>query len=946
MLSTVDEVPAVEEKLLDAVSAKDLGLEDNEDEIRIRELKEKLQEDGYAVSDDLEFTELEALHMRLYKDEEQEQKSLKAFASGQKQQLEGLLNEVRAKQATLLPSGVDYLTLQEESTFSVDSVLGRDLCVAVSRCVNNALREDPDITDEEVYDAFVETHDNFRSQVTLHSDLLRRYICTYIPIVRENIERNCNVIRSSERTRGRLAHYLNRTEIKNTAALTNAESYSVIRQIYEFDDGHFETKCPKCGEIIRLDMPIFRIIAFASESRPQKKLFIGHIGCKCGNALLFKSEEYGQMLRQYQAECFTGIDAYMNEAKTVSQGAVELITSIPISVVKEYLPFLFVHASDDTTEKRTVIETDEQNEVVIVDDKEFEQAVKQFYFKLHGLGAPRISNSDVKSIENATSNITDSSHQSALHSTSVYWTYHDTAVYVMQCLSKEYYTEHKRALFSLLASINGNPHLSAIVSVQPIWDLQDAITFLSQFKNRKNVRVLQLEEINQLKFYIVSVAKQKLLSDDKLLEQAASCIDVLKEQLNKCIVERDRMLDDMERNADALAFTKILRINSCRAEDLQQYLGDAKAVRIFNEIADRMLIKTYAGEFFEYWRSFNIVRSNTLDNIFVVRSNAASVKKSLEELHKKLFYKPESLNKFRNIYDRDAVYESSMSKLHRDYLNVDYYNFCKDLDSIDTENVRDGAVFDTLVRMSQLGDVAAVARKTKAEVYLTDFTPAEIASCPACNDLVFGRYIPIRQDGESIDNYCKRFEQESSNADFLKVRDTLDMFECFHDYVLQLSVCSIITDAEFKSRGKSIFMDALLCECCGDSNCEGFLTSMIGVSQMQQNIIKSITPDYVSFEHTGVVYKILHGIYMSSAHTVIDELCKKSSEINVFATMSAKQIQDSLDCKGALIDLVMAEAQVDADGESTNDKDDVLAELTDYFGDNYYAFEEWLGIKA
>lgn len=934
------------------VSAKDLGFEDSEDELQMQSLREELRKEGYEISDDLDFAELEVLHARLYKEGGREQRALSEFAAGQKQQLESLLAEVKARQATLLPSGVDYLALQEESTFSVDSSLGRDLCVAVSRWINNVLREDPDITNEDVYETFVATHDNFRSRIVLHSDLLRRYMYTYIPIVKENIARNCNVIRSNERTRSRLAHYLNRTEIKNTEALISAKSYSVIRQIYEFDDGHFETKCPRCGESIRLDMPVFRIIAFASESRPQKKIFVGHIGCKCGNALLFKSEEYRQMLRQYRDECFTGIDAYMNEAKTVSQGAVELITSIPISVVKDYLPLLFVHVNKESAPKHEMVGADDNNEVIMVDDKEFDQAVAQFYFKLRGLGdRAGLNVSDCASVNTQNDGIVVQAvdTESTKHSSDeqVYWTYHDTAVYVMQCLSKEYYTEHKRALFSLIASINGNPHLSTVLSAQTIWDLQDAVVFLSQFENRKNVRVLQPAEINQLQFYIVSVAKQELLGEDKLLEQATACIDILKKQIDIYITERIRMLDNMSSCADLLAFTKILRMNSCRAEDLQRYLCDEKSARLFNEIADRMLIKTYAGEFFEYWRSFNIVRSSTLDNIFVVRSNANSIKKSLEELHSKLFYKSESLSKFKSIYNRDTNYESSMSKLHRDYLNVDYYGFCKDLASIDTENVTDSATFEMLVKMSQLGNVANVVSKTKAEVYLTDFTPEEIAGCAACNDLVFGRYIPIRQDNESIDKYCERFEREVNNPDFLKVRDTLRMFDVFHDYILQLSICSIIADAEFKSRGKSIFMDALLCECCGDSKCSEFLTSMIGVSKMQQNIIKSIEPDYVLFDDASVVYKILHGIYMSSIHSKIENLCRIISETNIFATMTSRQMYDALNIKDELVEIVTSDAPISVDGDvPEDDKEDALIELTDYFGDDYYAFEEWLGVKA
>lgn len=933
------------EAVQDDISQADLGFEDSEDELQLQSLRKQLEADGYIVSDDLDFTEMEALHNRLYEDDEQEQQKLQEFVASQEQLLNVLLQDVSGKQATLLPSGVNYLALQEESVFSVDDTLGREMCVAVSRWVNDALREKPDVTDAEIFDGFVATHSNFGSNIALHADLLRRYISTYVPIVRDAINRSYEAIRTNSSVRSKLARYLNRTEIANTHALVNAKSYSVIRQIYEHSDGSFETKCPRCGQMVKLDAPVFRIIAFAAEARPQKRIFVGHIGCSCGNALLFKSEEYRAMLRQYGSECFTGIDAYMNEAKTVSSGAVELITGIPVSAVREYLPILFTRVGDNA--EQPAKQADVSTEAVVVDDNEFDQAVKQFYFKLKGMCSP--VNSTAKTAMQSDNVIAEdlSSGQAGDTATqsNVYWTYHDTAVYVTQCLSKEYYVEHKRALFSLLASIQSNPHLANVLSSRSVWELQNAITFLTQFKDRKNPRSLQPLEISQLQFYIAVFAEQKLQGEDKLLEQASTCVGALQSKVQSLIAARNEMLDKMSKMADMFAFTKMLRMNSYRAEELQEYLSDKKAVQLFNEIADRMIIKTYAGDFFEYWRTFNLVSKNKLDKIFIVNSDTAAVKRSLSDLHDKLFLQAGSLKKLNAICDRNPQYEAAISKIHKDYINVDFYNFCKDLAVLDVSEVST-AMLDLLSDVTHHINVAEISHKSRAEVYLTDFTAEEIASCPACESLIFGRYVPIRLEGETINDYCKRFEDAARVTDYAKSRDTLQMFKEFDKYVLQLTTCSVITDAEFKSRGVSIFMDALLCECCNLGDVSDFLTTRLGISLMQQNIIKAVKPDYVSLCDTVCDYKLLHGMYLSSVYNEMGAMSLGVSSTNVFVTMTAKQISAVLDVRSSLAGIVVADARIDEDGEVQDDREDIVAELAGYYGASVEDFEEWLGVKA
>ena len=141
-------------------------------------------------------------------------------------------------------------------------------------------------------------------------------------------------------------------------------------------------------------------------------------------------------------------------------------------------------------------------------------------------------------------------------------------------------------------------------------------------------------------------------------------------------------------------------------------------------------------------------------------------------------------------------------------------------------------------------------------------------------------------------------------------------------------------------------MDALLCECCNQVDVNDFLTTRLGISLMQQNIIKAVKPDYVSLCDTVYDYKLLHGMYLSSVYNEMEAMSLGVSNTNVFVTMTAKQISAVLDVRSSLASLVVAEARVDEDGEIQDDREDVVTELAGYYGAGVEDFEEWLGVKA
>lgn len=929
----------------------------DDDEQIIESLREELRNKGYSISNELDYAELQVLSKRLYKDDEEEEAELTKILASQAESLEELPIDIETQQATLLPQGKsEEQQLQDLSTFSMDRVLGQDLTLELSRWMNEAVREDPDITADEIYQSFMSMHQQKTGKAAIYAEHVHKYVCTMTPIVRESYLRGIQQLRVNSKIRERSAQYYCRSEHKNTGSLINAKRHTLIRQIFEYSDGHCETICPCCGKRVKLIGPAFRIVSFAAESKTNNVPFMGYLGCECGAALMFTFEEFSRMCMSYLKECKTSIDAYISEAKVNCVGSAVMITSVPVDAVRATIPYLFISEVGQTQSVTKMVEQ-EDVPVVLVDDEEFRQAVDQFYFKLKGLTGPSFKHEEAELAESfekdkQESGEVDASMFKLAHDTlklesQFSWTYHDAAVYVMQCLSRDYYIERNKALFSLIYHFKENAVLEKELSMSCIWALECAIDFVEGLDLEKDNRELSKEERVQLMMCFNQV--RVLKDDDTLLEQALAALPELKELLVTKRSDRDALLTKLEAHKEQLSFLKVYKLNVCRLADLQAFLADDRSIALFAEVADRMLIKSCSEEFYEYWKSLKVLTANRLRNAFEVKADLRAVETTLVKMYNDVFVLRNSWQKLEPIIDRNVEREEFLSKLHKAFIRLDYYDFIKLVNDVPVRVLEDSATTD-LIRKLNVCDsrIARCRGMSKAEVYLVDFTANEIKECDKCNNLLFERYTPIRLPGESINDYCDRYEKIYEAGEFnpITCHDSAQLFEPFKDVILEISLCSVIQDAEFASRGKALFMDALICECCNTSGYESHLTHVLGVSPMQLNIIKSVSPDVVGFAGYEKAYKIIHGIYLSSLQKEMDRLCVKYEEVNVFASMSSKEIMKSFDFAAEIQNILIADTSALDEETSANDKEDADAEVAHYFGGSFEDLTDWLGMKA
>lgn len=932
-------------------------ISDDEEDIQIIEkLKSELLQLGYTDIDDLEYSVLEGLKKRLYSDEEKEQRELQAFIVSQKLALQNLIDNVSTQQATLLKSYGNQIDEEAYSTFSSDTELGKHICMLLNKLINEAVRTDPNVTERTIYNTFMELMATEKT-FTLSEDLILKYINTLTPIIKSDYAQRIQRISSERKIRARLAEYLNSTETANTNALLESKSYAVIRQINCKNSTEYTTVCPRCGKETKITAPVFRFVAYATEkTRSEMIFFIGNVPCEhCNTSLLFTRNEYVKAAAKYKKECGASIDAFLSTSKTACAGAAQIVTELPISIMRDTSPYLFIdkHA---VVEKHENLDVPAESKCFMLSDAEFNEAVRQFYFKLNGKRGEslellqekldeEIKNNDYRDMdverENINRNIILS--QESLGT----WTYHKAAVFITQCMSKDYYVEHKRALFSLIFSLKSNPYLCNRLSMETIWDLENKIAFikdLSKSITKGAVPANILVEVDS----IMAWCGLKPVTQESILTDAAGALSILEKRLNTAKSLQRCTLAEVYKNADAFSYTKLMKMNTYNFVDLQTFLATEDSVRIFNEIADRMIIRFYAKDYFDYWKTLGRANASTLTKVFEKRTDFESISKSLNSLHEKFFYTSASRAAFKPIYDRISEVEDILSAVHNAFMRVDLHAFCCSLNRLPTQYIGAGDSTSLLVELLTKFsvDINKVASQKRSHIYLSDFTSEELDSYPPCDELIFERYTPVRLPGESIKDYCERYEQVMRSTDHSNVNmhDNTEKFAIFSDYFVRLSICSAIQDAGLEIRGKTIFAYVLVTECCGMTGCEDHLEKVLGISKMQQNIINAVMPDYVNFVGYDKLYKIICGFYSSSIAEQMDALHVKLDEATISTSMKSNEILKSINLVEDLRNIVTTDVPEYFDDSVDFDSDESDYEMAMYFGGTFKDLIKWLGI--
>lgn len=950
-----------EEDFTDYFIVEDFDEELDEDTLMINGMCEKALSLGYTRVNGSDY---ETLNLLIKRVSDEDNVALRGIAAGQRDNVKETISALAETQATFIPQYDDGGTIEKISAMSIDYALGSEVCHATYGWLNECARAAPERTVDELYADFIEAGVLQENQLVFKDRLLYSYFKTTLPIIKQRIKMNVTSMVNSMEQRTRIAEYLVQPEAETADRLASASVYRYVRDIVE-SDGRFITVCPECGKSVVIDTPVFSMIAYATESGIGKKFFIEPIVCECGCDLMFTLNEYASMFKAHLTDNLSSIRLYLDSAKTECVGSVVLRTKVSLSSISKCIEHLIFSGEAESTEKGV----SEKKHTVYVDSSAFRNAVNSFYNRLSGLGttkhAERVSTMQVDDTSMIPSIGGDSNIEllkcdsggfdvRAVSKEYSGISYHDLAVYVTQCLSRDYQTEKNKAIFSIVRELKSKTDVADDLSPVKVWDFELLKSFLGRFKGLKSPRALTSEEVQELAALIVRVDKSVKAIDVASAEDVFARAQSVSDRLDSLIAESKQnhasALQGLKRWSSLLEYYPVIKVNSYNYAELLEFVSDRETAVLLDEVADKIILHFYAGEFFEYWKGLRIVRMSTLNKALVQKSDLSDVERRVDDIINRLSaYTTGGIGTntyatLKHIYKRDARSDEFLTKISKAITKCDFYRFCELLhgvpDYLNCSSGADSEIYGLYKKLYTM--IVTTLSKSREEFYFSDFSSEEVVESTRFKYLKFSNLIPVRLQGETIDEYCNRYEELYSDNRFACV-ECRNLAELFNGVdTIMLMFCASVQTAGYESRAITMFTSALFEMAHYDCNIDG-ACMMLGISEMHYNIIKAKPHSVMFIEDGELLYKLHNNLYLTSVRNVMDKKLTWYDSLTISASSLPYTVSTKLNARSLLCELMTMETfALDSDGIPINDREDVEMELATGLGISVDKLYEWV----
>lgn len=940
------------EEFVDDDGVDFVGSEEDDENI-YDDLKSEAEELGYTVTDDLTEHDIRYLIKRVkdVHDDKPDGKQdvLTNFVYTQAKGTLANKEKLATSCATMIMSNKDDEYARISSIVSADAQLGTELSRIVRNWVETMILNKFDVTDDELFQSFVEEGNTLNSLVAVKEPYIRKYIQSLRPVYLAMYEKMLEHDTRYEASRKRLATEFIRESVINDQRILKCKNKRLIRQINQCDDGSYETVCPVCKKITKLGKNAMYLIAFMTEKGVQKSVGASCNVCEnegCDTALLLSGDEYNKVKKSYFIKCSDAINAFLTVAKKECAGAAVMFTRLPFDSVQIEIPEIFT--GKKFAYNSFMKSSESKNDDIVrtfVDDEEMLEAAKRFYFKLPGIAEYSNLPSNTGSVGDTGSTdstdsagsvagLTDSTDSTRGKTKYSGWTPHEVAVLITQCLSKDYASEYYKALFSLALSIQRNPFLEDALSITKITSMENSLDLVQQFLNGKN-RTLSKAEISTLStalsFAGITVGKRDVL------EVAQNSVAEISKALKEAQVKKNKAIADLKYFEDELTFTKIIKVSSCKLTDLAVLLQSRDLAELMDRVANRMIISNYAGDFCNYWLTLGVIKPKLIEGVCNTNSNANSVFNKLKDFSKDGIISEQACDDMWPIYKQSVELSEALRSLNRDFMTADFVGFCNDLRNIPDNKLGMEKVSKAMLDMLQ--GLATCTYKftgrTKSDVYLSEFyTEDEIKGCVKCNDLLFGRYMLVPLEGETIDEYCDRYMDWNGRlSQDLKVYDLFNKFKEIgaDNYGVLFSVCSLMYDAEYESFGKSIFMNAVLTDVCRRYDSVEYAERIMKVSVMQHHIVQTVPECQIGYKDVVAIDRVLHAYAMTSLEKFTEKYQAVYDSLDLKLDTVTTGVDYLLDAK-LLYNKLLEEIHTyrTEDGEPISDETEAIDEFMRY----------------
>ncbi len=707
-------------------------------------------------------------------------------------------NFIQSSKATLNRGKVGIKI--EEAVMPESSILDKEFIILVWETVRKCVNENRDRADihsvvtantivtrlldnrlPEKYNYYMSNYDFFK------------FLEDAIPVAITAAQSNYQQLMETERQREKIASYLLKNE-QDTITQLETSDCSFIKQLFYHND-NYVYYCADCQEEVILQEDIVSYILYAAEKDDYAKVTIPKlIKCpKCGKEHLLPLIWYLNIAEHLQKEYINGANEVFKFLSKVSTGTALTKINPSLELLMEGVDTVVTLEGDNEfnldTEKSVV-----EAKPIIFSDAEYYAAIEAFSKKLLLFDDKDItsSNNQLSTTMDSIDDIEEFSFSSPEDTKNIdSLTFKELAICMASELSLDYKATKNKALYSLVMSLNEYDFAKEILDKSTVWDLQNRLIILSKLDK---ITGNDKELLAIYKGIYQDISRTSTDSNEEMIQLLRDYRDNLPTTIAKLEEDYSRFVEEIRRNIDLFAHTRILNINQISYKLLSLYVNDASLAELLDDITDRMIVNNYAEQF-----AHTLFRSSVLNN--------SSIRTTLLEIADGHMIATTVLNHLSRKYGYDlpgTVYDR-LCYITASHLNplktaadamkgCEYYNFVEALASIQECSTLISLTADEKLRKAvQLAkdELSSFKAKSYHEFYLKEFSPEEI------NDLdqsyrvrlmkfEFGRYVPKRLTGETLNAYIERYEtlERDNHLSIVENYDYLQEFHKFEDYYM------------------------------------------------------------------------------------------------------------------------------------------------------------------
>lgn len=958
------------------------------DEEEIDKLIAKLEENGFENLDDLSYDQLLYLSNRI--DVINDPNSILQIIYNQVGNIKSAVDNLATSKATLPLSdqGLDTKFIDKIRSTQVPVGLSDKIVNVIFTIIEQLLNEVDNnienienITVDTIYDYLSFNNKDINpSEIEDNQMIIFNYLESIVPDIIFRYNQNIKKNSSNSKHRSLLAKYLLADELALKKDLVSFGLYSdklnigYIKQLYQ-NENEFSFKCSDCGEIVPIGKVIASYIAFPTERGCFNHMFPKIFKCKCGKGYVFTETDYNLLESYLEKRLSSSVSMFVDRLANFCKGSANLRIKIPSNVISEVFSSILISIKSDTVENSNKKDKTFFNSELNISDSEFMVAVKQFYNKLSGMynstsryNSGNLEASNIFDItpkdESYLMKVANNDYTYKTREKNNKLSYNEVAYYVCNMLSMNYVSVKNSAIFSLLFALDEHINIREYINCSRIWDLKNILRLLD---NNANIKpdLIPLDVMAELVSLATFITKENFsgeLNDTKfrkiVLNKLESHRSEIENEIKDFTEKREIILKSMINCKEALSFTVIYNMSQYKLKDFECILTDADIFALVDEISDRMIINYYAEKFFTVWSSMNIIDKNLMNSVLKTTSKSTDVQKSLTKNLGKLFLKhgvriPEYVfsQYFHMTFQLSQNNLKPLKKLADAFNSGDYYRFCEIINNIDLD-------IDSMISKEYTDElklflcdakqkVAPVLTKYKNryEYYLNQFDSSELSMLDLESlDIKFSRYLPKKQEGESILNYIKRYEDMRKDGTLSKY-NSIDYGEGFIDfcdsYILIYS-CSLLYNVEYRSFATGTFMCQLLNLIVNYGDRTSKLP-ILGINEsilnMLDNSIYVIDYERILQNNPEIKYRILSGYYFTSLMPIMSKLHQEYSYLFLNTSKSLNEKDSIFDLVSKIKDIINTDPeQFKTSQEDDNDYEDAISELALYAGkDNVFS---------